>query len=313
MKKSFIKTASWISRRVGSRAILIFLLVFAGFQPAEILAAKPNSRFGGVQVGAITYSYRSMPDQSIPAILDYVVRSGLSSVELMGGPVEQYAGIPQGKDPQAIREWRANVSMKPFKKIRKMFKAKGVKIDILKLGDPKWSDEEIDYAFRACKAMGARGITTEISEEAGKRLAPFAEKHDLYVIFHNHGQPGNPGFSFDKVLEQGPKLMLNLDVGHYYGATGVHPNQIMERLHNRIASIHIKDKTGPKASDPNKNQPLGMGETPLKDIFKLIQDKKWPITCDIELEYTIPEGSDAVKEVVKCVDYCRKALLTGNQ
>jgi hypothetical protein len=41
----------------------------------------------------------------------------------------------------------------------------------------------------------------------------------------------------------------------------------------------------------------------------LIQKNKWPITCDIELEYNIPEGSDAVKEVTKCVKYCREALL----
>jgi hypothetical protein len=28
----------------------------------------------------------------------------------------------------------------------------------------------------------------------------------------------------------------------------------------------------------------------------------------IEVEYDVPEGSDAVKEVAKCLDYCRKAL-----
>ena len=28
----------------------------------------------------------------------------------------------------------------------------------------------------------------------------------------------------------------------------------------------------------------------------------------IELEYDVPEGSDAVKEVRRCVDYCRTAL-----
>ena len=28
----------------------------------------------------------------------------------------------------------------------------------------------------------------------------------------------------------------------------------------------------------------------------------------IELEYKIPEGSDAVKEVAKCVQYCQEAL-----
>lgn len=39
-----------------------------------------------------------------------------------------------------------------------MFKTKGVKIDILKLGDSQWSDEEIDYAFNVCKTLGARGM-----------------------------------------------------------------------------------------------------------------------------------------------------------
>jgi hypothetical protein len=28
----------------------------------------------------------------------------------------------------------------------------------------------------------------------------------------------------------------------------------------------------------------------------------------IELEYEVPKDSDAVKEVAKCLDYCRKAL-----
>jgi len=39
-----------------------------------------------------------------------------------------------------------------------------------------------------------------------------------------------------------------------------------------------------------------------------VQKNKWPITCDIELEYSIPNGSDAVKEVTNCVEYCRAAL-----
>ena len=32
-------------------------------------AAKPNSKIKGVQIGTITYSYRSMPDQSAEATL----------------------------------------------------------------------------------------------------------------------------------------------------------------------------------------------------------------------------------------------------
>jgi len=284
------------------------ILVFAVFSIQSSVSAKQGPKFGGVEIGTITYSYRSMPDQSLAGILNYAVQSGLNSVELMGGTVEQYAGIPQSKDPQVIRQWRTSVSMNKFKDIRKMFNKKGVKIDILKLGDKSWSDEEIDYAFKVCETLGARGITMEISEEAAKRMEPFAEKHNLYVIFHNHGQPGDPNFSFDKVLAYGPKLMLNLDCGHYFGATGLNPCALIERLHSRIASVHIKDKTGPKATDPNKNQQFGKGETPVVEILHLIQKNKWPITCDIELEYNIPEGSDAVKEVTKCVKYCREAL-----
>ena len=114
-----------------------------------------GSKFGGVQIGTITYSYRSMPDQSLMAVLNYAVQSGLSSVELMGDVAERYAGIPQTKDAAAIRQWRNTVSMNKFREMKKLFHAKGIKINILKLGDKSWSDEEIDYAFKACKAVGA--------------------------------------------------------------------------------------------------------------------------------------------------------------
>src|SRR5438477_10646156 len=63
--------------------------IFGAFAPA-----KPNSLIDGVQIGTITYSYRSMPDQSADATLKYIVDSGISGVELMGGPVESFAGAP---------------------------------------------------------------------------------------------------------------------------------------------------------------------------------------------------------------------------
>src|ERR1051325_4916110 len=58
-------------------------------------ASKPNSVVNGVNLGTITYSYRSMPDQSAEAILRYVVDSGISAIEFMGDPVEAFAGAPR--------------------------------------------------------------------------------------------------------------------------------------------------------------------------------------------------------------------------
>ncbi len=53
---------------------------------------------------------------------------------------------------------------------------------------------------------------------------------------------------------------------------------------------------------------LGEGETPLKEILQLMRKNKWMFPADIELEYRIPEGSSAVAEVAKCVQYCKNAL-----
>ncbi len=63
--------------------------IFGAFAPS-----KPSSLINGVQVGTITYSYRQMPDQSAEATLKYILDTGISAVEIMGGPVESFAGAP---------------------------------------------------------------------------------------------------------------------------------------------------------------------------------------------------------------------------
>lgn len=275
---------------------------------SELLAKgkKPNSKFGGVHIGAITYSWRSMPSTASD-ILKYCIEGGISSIELMGNVAEEFAGLPKNKDEQ--KAWRLSVSMDKYKELKKMFHKAGIEIPIVKFAPTRWSDEEIDYAFKAAKVLGAKGITEEIGEESCKRLGKFAEKHGMFAIFHNHAQPGDPNFSFDKFLEYSPANMLNFDAGHYFGATGKHPNEIIERLHKRIVSVHLKDKTGKTSTPPNTNMAWGKGETPIADILKLIQKNNWPINCDIELEYPVPAGSNAQNEVVKCVQYCKNILV----
>src|SRR5215469_11041657 len=61
--------------------------------------AKPNSKINGVQVGVITYSFRSMKDQSAEATLGYITGAGLSATELMNGPCWDYAYKKTGYTP----------------------------------------------------------------------------------------------------------------------------------------------------------------------------------------------------------------------
>ncbi len=290
---------------------------------------KPNSKVGGVQLGVTTYSYLSMP-HSAEEVLEYLLLAGISSIELRS-VAEESLGIPQGppRPPRGVelsenekaeyakateaareaqRKWRLSVPMQKYTDLRKMYNDAGVNIHIAKFAPSTWSDEEIDYAYNATKVLGAYGITDELGEEACQRLGKFAEKHNSLAIFHTHGQFSQPGFDIDKYLAYSPANRLNLDAGHYFGTTGLHPNDVIERLHDRIPSIHIKDKTGPKGNPANTNMPFGQGETPIADILLLLKKEKWPINVDVELEYRIPEGSDAAKEVTKCIEYMRAIL-----
>jgi sugar phosphate isomerase/epimerase len=209
-----------------------------------------------------------------------------------------------------LREWRLSLPMSKVAEVKKMFDEAGISVHIVKFSPARWSDEEIDYAFEAAKAMGAKGVTEELSEEAVKKLAPFAEKHGMYAIFHNHMQFADiPGFSYDPFIKVSPAVMFNFDAGHFFGSTGIHPNTIIEKYHDRIFSIHLKDKTGPNTDPPNENQVWGQGQAPIEDILLLVQKNKWPIYCDIELEYPVKPWSDAVKETRTCVKYARQILM----
>ncbi|MDR1555572.1 MAG: sugar phosphate isomerase/epimerase [Tannerellaceae bacterium] len=335
----------------------------SGNRPAKTNAAgssKPDSRFGGVQIGTITYSWRTM-DGGLQNIIRYCKESNISSIELMSNDLEAYMGIPENplealffrgasRDPanaanasddpndyqyiaagsgyiriprqltpeqqaavdayrEDIKNWRINVAMAKVEEARKLLSDNGIQVHIVKFSPAAWSDEEIDYAFKVAKAMGAKAVTEEISLEAAQRLAPFAEKHDMYVAFHNHMQYAEEGFSADPVLAVSPAIRLNFDIGHFYGSTGIHPNEMLKKYHDRIYSIHIKDKTGPTAEEPNANQVWGQGETPLEEVLLLIKQEKWPIYCDIELEYPVKSWSNAVKEVGTCVNYARQILI----
>ncbi|TFH27711.1 MAG: sugar phosphate isomerase/epimerase [Bacteroidia bacterium] len=289
-----------------------------------------NSNYGGVQIGAITYSFRTI--REVDAVLQACVDAGLSSVELMGTGIEAYLGAPENpvsrremRNPdelsdekkEALKEYQEGIiswrnseeTMNKYAALKKKFNDAGVNIHIYKW-EAGSSDEELDYSFKVAKALGAIGITTEIGEEACTRVGAAAERAGMVAIFHNHAQFGKEDFDVDKLLAMNPANRLNFDIGHYFGSTGKSPVAFIEKYHEQIASIHVKDKTGKHNEvKADFNMPFGQGETPVNEVLQLIQKNNWPIYCDIELEYKIPEGSDAVKETAICREYCKKALL----
>ena len=352
---------------------------------------KPSSKIEGVQIGTITYSYRSMSDQSAEATLKYIVESGINAVELMGGPIESYAGAPtpagrgggpggggrrpggpggpggpegrgergavpaelppgakrgswagqdcvipapgggggarggggggrgrgdttpeqeaaQKEQAAKLKAWRTSVSMDAFKKLRKMYNDAGVTIYATKMLNANMSDEEFEYVFNVAEALGASHTTLELLTDDAqlKRVGDFAMKKKIYAAYHTHAQGSMTAFDKAFAVSKGNKA--NVDFGHWVAAgnVGGTPMDFLQKHHDRIGSFHLKDRTTPDHC--SLNLAWGTGETPIKEILQMVKKNKWDIPASIELEYNVPEGSDAVTEVKKCVEYCRAAL-----
>jgi sugar phosphate isomerase/epimerase len=219
-------------------------------------------------------------------------------------PEQQAAQRARGED---LKKWRLSVSMDKYKELRHMYNEAGVKIYAFKLEpNPNMSDEEYEYIFHVADTLGANHVTLELSNNAEftQRIGEFAAKKHMVVAYHAHLQATIT--AWDAVLAQSKGNAINLDCGHYVAGTSESPIPVILKHHDRIASVHLKDRK--KASNGADNLPWGQGETPIRDILQLMRKEKYNFPASIELEYQIPEGSDAVVETSKCVQFCKNAL-----
>jgi hypothetical protein len=309
-------------------------LALAAVPVALAKAAKPNSVFGGVQVGINTpYSFHNMPDGP-EDILKYQVDLGISASELRLQPVERALNapkpwtapaVPRGtkRGPltdeqqaqraaavETLRKWRTSQSMDGFKTFRKKWEDSGVLIQVVKFdGIDSFTDDEIDYCFQAARTLGASAISCEIPLSKTQRLGAFAEKHKMMVGYHGHTNLtspeafGRPG-SWEQAFTYSKYNGANIDIGHFFTANDISPAAFIKEHHDRITHVHLKDRR----AHNGPNAPWGQGDTPLRDCLRMIKKEKYAFQATIEFEYPVPEGSTVLAEIAKCVQYCRDVL-----
>ena len=210
------------------------------------------------------------------------------------------------KSPAAIRGWE---------ELGRKLREAGINVHLLKF-EAGNTDELLDYSFAAANALGAYGITTEGSAEKCASFGKVAARNGSLAVYHNHGQYANMTIGeIEKWLDMSPANRLNFDAPHYFGfgyedGPKLNPMEFIEYFHDRIISIHIKDKTSFKNPyQSNQNQVWGQGETPLREILELVRDKYPNIHCDVELEYVVPQWSTPEKEIKTCVQFARQILI----
>lgn len=263
---------------------------------ASVLAA--DRTIHGVMVGAQSYSFRDRPvDQAIAAMKDI----GLAYVEVWQGHAE-----PKGLSREDLRKWRETVSLDDFQKLARMFNDAGIVVWAYNYSfRDDFSDAEIARGFEMAKALGTSRITASANVSTAKRVDPFASKAKVVVGYHNHSRIvknefATPGDFAAAMAGTSKYTAINLDIGHFWAAN-FNPVEYLEQHHDRIVSLHIKDRQ----KDQGPNMPFGEGTTPIKEVLQLLKTKRYKIPAMIEYEY---KGQDTVAEVRKCFDYCKQAL-----
>lgn len=309
--------------------------------PVAALAASNRAVVNGVHIGIQTYCFRdfepvvrNLPpdDPGHEQVLSRVLKA-MSDLEI--GECELWAphiapgsmtGMLvsiRGMDPAGVygpkpdpsmsaqlemgRKWHAATPLSYFTNMRKRFDDSGVTIYAYNCG---WfgSPEEIDRSFEQANALGARCITLSGTVSLARKLAPYADKHRYIVAMHPHSRIQDPEQfatpeSLAAPLQMSKYLWINLDIGHFT-AGGYDALAFIEKYHDRITNLHIKDRK----KDQGPNMPWGQGDTPIKEVMRLLKTKKYRIPAYVELEYPIPAGSNSIAETKKCLDYLKAAL-----
>jgi len=267
---------------------------FAAAAAAGLVAFR---QLASVSIGVQSYSFR---DRSLDAALAGMQKLGLRGCELWQSHIE-----PRQMPREELRRWRETVSLDIFHRVRDQFARAKVALTAYNISiKDDFSDIELERSFDMTTALGAPLITSSSNIATVARIAPVAERRKMLVAVHNHSRIDPNEFATAKSLidamSKSRWIAANLDIGHFT-ATNEDAVAFLTRHHDRIVSLHIKDRK----RDQGPNVEFGAGDTPIIPVLKLVTEKRWPIPLNIEYEY---KGGDAVDEVGKCLAYCRRAL-----
>jgi len=155
-------------------------------------AKRINSTFGGVRIGAITYSFNRIASPDPEAIVKAYVEIGLGEAELMSNHCEALAGAPpmpagpggRGTPPTPEQQadgrprWRNSPNgaprptPTPGRPSPGNFNAAGVRVTLLCYNmQDSMKDADIEYGFRMAKGLGVKGMTTSTTISMSKRIA----------------------------------------------------------------------------------------------------------------------------------------------
>jgi len=254
---------------------------------------KP-SVFGGIELGVQSYTFRAF---NIDKMIDAMKSVGLSNVELWDGHL----------DPKKATE-------ADFKATRKKFNDAGIRVSAYCVNFPEDStDDYLDRGFNGALLLGTNVMTASVQKSITPRIDRWCQKYKIKLGLHNHWF-GDAWFKGDRTKEfETPEdlmsavksassyLNINLDIGHF-SAAGFDPIAFIRQHHDRIVSLHIKDRDRDKERTYRR---FGHGGTPIVETMKLLKQIKFKYTANIEYEMDESDPTDGVRD---SLEYLKRTL-----
>ncbi len=268
-------------------------------------AAAPRWEIHGVVLGGQSYSFRHL---SFDEMLAAWKKLGVTSIELYRNDIEpkRQPGEAAAAYRERLREWRLQAPMEVFRQVRSKMDGLGLKLCVYMYDfRDDFTEPEIARGFEMARALGVDMLNTTSTLSVVKRIDAHAKEAKIRVGLHNHtwfrpNEVTTPANYEEAMAGCSEYIGINLDVGHLF-ASGFDPVSFIERHHDRITTLHLKDR---KKND-GPDMPFGQGDTPLREILQLVKRKRYRFPSMIEYEN---QGPDTYEQVARGLEYCAKAL-----
>ncbi len=191
------------------------------------------------------------------------------------------------------RDWRLSTPVSHFAEMRVKFASAGISVTSFTVKyDDTFTDQEIDITMEQAITLGASFVNAPGNADVLKRLASFADKHQLNIAVNDFAMAASLPSS---------RFKINADIGAITAANGS-PVAFIQEHHDAIAQLTIKDRR----LKQGKNEQFGDGDTPVLNVLKLVKEKKYAFPVFAEYEY-LGLGTPG-EELQRCMDYMRTAL-----
>jgi sugar phosphate isomerase/epimerase len=236
-----------------------------------------------MEYGVQLYSVRDITGSNMGGALSSVAQQGYSFVEFAG-----FFGIGAKEITAMLKEFGLKVS--------------GTHTGLAELVEK--TEETIAYH----KQIGNTNIIVPYAElDTQQKLDAFIGSMNglqkklkgsgIRLGYHNHAhefkQNADGSVAFEQLIYR-TELDLEIDTFWVYAA-GLDPVKVLERLHDRVPVIHIKD-----GYQNGEGMPLGKGTAPVKAVYETA--KKYGIPMVVESETLKPSG---LAETDICIKYLR--------